>query len=150
MANCMKCEYINRCKVLENADDPITIVIAAKMLGCNHFKKKEELTVNNDMRDRLVELIKDSVDGCANYWAQLIADNLIANGVIVPPCKVGDTVYYFCTTFGKVLPYFVEKLNIEYYDKDKLYYQYEANCYNNEENKIIDGIDFEPDDIGKK
>lgn len=24
-----------------------------------------------------------------------IADHLIANGVIVPPCKVGDTVYYF-------------------------------------------------------
>lgn len=65
------------------------------------------------------------------------------------PCKVGDTVYYFCTTFGTVLPYFVETLNITYYDKNKVCYQYEANCYNNEENEIIDGIDFEPDDIGK-
>lgn len=25
-----------------------------------------------------------------------IADHLLANGVIVPPCKVGDKVYYLC------------------------------------------------------
>lgn len=24
----------------------------------------------------------------------IIADHLLANGIIVPPCKVGDTVYY--------------------------------------------------------
>ena len=30
------------------------------------------------------------VGECLNY---LIADHLLANGVIVPPCKVGDTVY---------------------------------------------------------
>lgn len=45
------------------------------------------------MRDRLIELIQDSVGGCARYWAEIIADNLLANGVIVPPCKVGDTVH---------------------------------------------------------
>ena len=45
------------------------------------------------MRDRLIELIRFSVGGCARYWAEIIADYLIANGVIVPPCKVGDTVY---------------------------------------------------------
>ena len=27
--------------------------------------------------------------------AGVYADHLLANGVIVPPCKVGDTVYYF-------------------------------------------------------
>ena len=105
--------------------------------------------MQNDTRDRLVKLIQNSVDGCASYWAGLIADELIANGVIVPPCKVGDTIYYFCKTFGAVLPYFVETLNIGYLDKDKLCYQYEANCYNDEENELIDSIDFEPDDIGK-
>lgn len=26
-------------------------------------------------------------------WFETIADHLLANGVIVPPCKVGDTVY---------------------------------------------------------
>lgn len=45
-------------------------------------------------RDRLIELLfkvteeKDCPQPCE------IADYLLANGVIVPPCKVGDTVYY--------------------------------------------------------
>lgn len=46
------------------------------------------------MRDRLIELIQNAVNGCARHWAEIIADHLLANGVIVPPCKVGDTVYY--------------------------------------------------------
>ena len=45
------------------------------------------------MRDRLIELIQDSVEGCARHWAEIIADYLLENGVIVPPCKVGDKVY---------------------------------------------------------
>lgn len=45
------------------------------------------------MRERLVELIQESVGGCAKNWAEVIADHLIANGVIVPPCKVGQMVY---------------------------------------------------------
>lgn len=45
------------------------------------------------MRDRLVELIQNSVNGCAKHWAEVIADHLLANGVIVPPCKVGQIVY---------------------------------------------------------
>ena len=35
------------------------------------------------MRDKLIELIKESVNGCATYWASLIADHLIANGVTI-------------------------------------------------------------------
>lgn len=45
------------------------------------------------MRDRLIELIQESVGGCARHWAEVIADHLLANGVIAPPCKVGDVVY---------------------------------------------------------
>lgn len=50
--------------------------------------------MQNDMRDRLVELLqtinnmrlmRKGFGECADY--------LIANGVIVLPCKVGDTVY---------------------------------------------------------
>ena len=44
------------------------------------------------MRDRLMALINDVVHPC---HAGALADYLISNGVIVPPCKVGDTVYYF-------------------------------------------------------
>ena len=35
------------------------------------------------MRDRLIELIQDAVNGCARNWAEIIADHLLANGVIV-------------------------------------------------------------------
>lgn len=50
--------------------------------------------MNNVNRDKIIELLKTiqnmrimrkSVDECADY--------LIANGAILPPCKVGDTVY---------------------------------------------------------
>lgn len=46
------------------------------------------------MRERLIELIQDSVDGCARHWAEVIADYLLENDVIVPPCKVGDKMYF--------------------------------------------------------
>ena len=32
-------------------------------------------------REKLIELIQSAVDGCATYWAGLIADHLIAHGV---------------------------------------------------------------------
>ena len=60
------------------------------------------------MRDRLIELIKEGEDRtpcafdpevdcedkkCGDCEREAIADHLLANGVIVPPCKVGDAVY---------------------------------------------------------
>lgn len=46
------------------------------------------------MRDRLIELLQEFTDnnngGGSNHGR---ADYLLANGVIVPPCRVGDTVY---------------------------------------------------------
>ena len=33
------------------------------------------------MEDRLIELIQDAVHGCSRYWASVIAEHLIANGV---------------------------------------------------------------------
>ena len=55
-------------------------------------------------RDRLIELLlkcdkENDVLSCFHerprkkQSAEIIADYLIANGVIVPPCKVGDMVY---------------------------------------------------------
>ena len=49
------------------------------------------------MRDRLSEMIQSAVGGCAKYWADVIADKLLAEGVIVPPCKVGETVDHITT-----------------------------------------------------
>lgn len=63
----------------------------------------------NDMRDRLIELISDKENELLRsypyttdeYRTACIADHLIENGVILPPCNVGDTVYW-------ILPYFNE------------------------------------------
>ena len=60
------------------------------------------------MRDRLIELLKPHVSGtaclcesgsceltsCRDCKARRLADYLLANGVIVPPCKVGDYVLW--------------------------------------------------------
>ena len=51
-------------------------------------------------RERLIEILKNNQGDNTYYMTyeaiQKIADVLLANGVIVPPCKVGDTVYEIC------------------------------------------------------
>ena len=51
--------------------------------------------MQNDMRNRLANLICEAEGKVNNEYPtiEMVADYLIANGVIVPPCKVGDTVY---------------------------------------------------------
>jgi hypothetical protein len=64
------------------------------------------------MRERLIELLKQQICRpcveCEYYDADLRrpreycaaesrADHLLANGVIVPPCKVGQKLYTVCT-----------------------------------------------------
>ena len=56
------------------------------------------------MRDRLSNMIQSAVGGCAKYWADVIADKLLAEGVIVPPVKVGQTVWYVSKYAGCVMP----------------------------------------------
>ena len=42
----------------------------------------------DNTREKLIELIQSAVDGCATYWAERIADHLIASGVEIPVrCK---------------------------------------------------------------
>ena len=36
-----------------------------------------------DVREKLVEIIQNSVGSCARHWAEVIADGLIVNGVTV-------------------------------------------------------------------
>lgn len=45
-------------------------------------------------REKLIKLIQSAVDGCAEYWAGLIADHLLANGVTFVPDN----------NFGKWIP----------------------------------------------
>lgn len=60
--------------------------------------------MQNDMRDRLIKLIRQT--HCVEVWdywnddfkepnpIETLADYLIKNGVVLPPCRVGDTVYF--------------------------------------------------------
>ena len=43
------------------------------------------------------------INGMEMCQIKKIADHLLANGVIVPPCKVGDTVYYINTLYFSTL-----------------------------------------------
>lgn len=68
------------------------------------------------MKDRLVELLKKTrcnkncsgfgksefCKGCSSYERFVKSANyLLENGVIVPPCKVGDIVYFVARNNGK-------------------------------------------------
>lgn len=61
---------------------------------------------NEEQRKRLIELLskpifpKIGVDP-----AEVVADYLLDNGLIVTPCKVGDTVYFPMETNGECEPY---------------------------------------------
>ena len=61
-------------------------------------------------RERLIEILLDGVTFTDQYeqheilQAEYMADNLLANGVIAPPVKIGQTVYDYagreCTVFS--------------------------------------------------
>ena len=80
-----------------------------------------------DVREKLVEIIQNSVGGCARHWAEVIADGLIANGVTVHEldgcehCRIASytenpfivitqmgrevkTKFNFCPNCGRRLP----------------------------------------------
>lgn len=69
-------------------------------------------------RERLIELIKNAPTTDTVYGnikletpiqtVQTIADHLLANGVIVPPCKVGDRVYSINIGDEKTLKIWIE------------------------------------------
>ena len=78
------------------------------------------------MRDRLIELLKKAdkyASGvCTDYdEAQAVcAEYLISEGVIVPPCKVGDTIYF--VSRGEIIPMVVNCISFNGN------YQYCLNC----------------------
>lgn len=41
-------------------------------------------------KEKLAKLISEAVNGCAPYWANTIADYLIANGVVILPVPIGS------------------------------------------------------------
>ena len=58
------------------------------------------------MREKLIKLIREAKDEypavptincCKAEFANFLADHLLASGVIVSPCKMGDTLYRVVT-----------------------------------------------------
>lgn len=58
-----------------------------------------------DQRKRLIELMIEAkkADTDDIPFSDFLADYLLANGVIVPPCKVGDTVYFIGGIHGTLI-----------------------------------------------
>ena len=76
------------------------------------------------MRDRLIELIKKTV---VPYFAEFIADDLIADGWMRPPCKVGDKVYDISEFFDgtncpEIYEYDVSCIHIEELKGEQIFY----------------------------
>lgn len=101
------------------------------------------------MRERLIGLIQDSVDGCARHWAEVIADYLLENGVVVPPCKVGQTIYYhFQFSNKRILP-FVQRAKVKqiFCLDTKMKFKIEVELIDAKEKGIMKFFNF--DDFGK-
>ena len=90
-----------------------------------------------EMRDRLIELIADK-------WLSGIydmADHLIANGVILPPCKVGQKVYDISEYILGVVAPKIYELKAEEMTIEK--------GMDNELNFVYDGMYINNEDIGE-
>ena len=68
------------------------------------------------MRDKLSNMIQSAVGGCAKYWADVIADKLLAEGVIVPKVKIGDKLYELSASKTKL--YEVTVTHLEVHEND--------------------------------
>lgn len=81
------------------------------------------------MRDRLKELIKGSSQYICDDSALIerLADHLLAHGVIVPPCKVGDTVYFLPQK--EILEATVINIEVNYYTNPQMWLTIEYCLY---------------------
>lgn len=85
-------------------------------------------------RDRLIELIEQA-EGLKNNdfpSVEEIADYLLANGVIVPPCKVGDVMYKVVNDKRVKRPYGCEVVGF-WFSKDE-------NCNNAHLVRYVNGV----------
>lgn len=67
------------------------------------------------MRDRLVEIVKESLVKNIDYTHRLaenITDDILKNGAIIPPCNVGDALYYPAFGIDRVLLYKVISIKL--------------------------------------
>lgn len=70
-----------------------------------------------EARKKLIQMIKEA-SGCINYYAELIADKLLAEGVIVPPEKPVNEAEIAAKIFDELDGISVKASSaLTYYDK---------------------------------
>lgn len=98
-------------------------------------------------RERLIELLEDTLheweSDVSVQTLTEIAEHLIENGVIVPPCKVGDTVYCYDEDLYAILDYRIEQIIFS----GGFLTLYSGVCSN--EDVLLSDIDFWETDLGK-
>ena len=112
------------------------------------------------MKERLVELLKKTrcnkdcsgfgksefCKGCSSYERFVkSADYLLENGVIVPPCKVGDVVYFVGRNNGKPMGT-IDELVIVGIEKTEQGFNAKAKFKDNE--NVFKILDFSIDNYG--
>lgn len=90
-------------------------------------------------KERLTNIIHNAQNKYLNllkFESSILADYLLANGVIVPPCKVGDDIYWIDSDTNEIK---CQKNGIK------------AVCYFGDDNfKIISNDENTPEDIGTR
>ena len=89
-------------------------------------------------RDRLIELLANSGCSADLDTYQELADYLLANGVIVLPCKIGQKLYDATEFFnGCLYPEIYElasnEMQLERTDKDNIVFTYDGMYINSED-----------------
>lgn len=86
------------------------------------------------MRDRLTELVRDAsakwyreaVEGTTEKTSSAyIADHLLANGVIVPPVNIGQTVWFFSGVLEEVCESKVVRIDMNFFTNPSLWMELE-------------------------
>lgn len=96
-------------------------------------------------RERLIDLIIEAkrTDPETGSFTDYLADYLLEHGVIVLPCKVGDTVYSYDEDLYALLDYRINQITLS----DGNPTLYSGVCFN--EDVLLSDIDFVESDIGK-
>ena len=100
-------------------------------------------------REKLIELIiKGSIEYAnsvnSDGYMRYVADYLLANGVIVPPCKVGDIVYFDCCGYHDSAE--IDGINITAQGINFTWVQYDVGV---DITELWDEGEFDIDEIGK-
>ena len=86
------------------------------------------------MRDKLIDILVKSGASFEYATPEDVADYLIAEGVIVPPCKVGDDIYWIDPETNEIIHEKADIKAICYYGGGKF--------------KLVCGSETIPEEIG--